>query len=64
MEGEGRYGLKLPKDPAQEHLPTLYSVIMYSFNKHGTDTFHVPGTLTDADHAKIGKSRDLCLRLS
>lgn len=57
-------GSSFPRTQPKEQLPTLYSVTMYSFNKHGMDTFHVPGTLADADHAKIGKSWDLCLRLS
>lgn len=56
-------GSSFPRTQPKEQLPTLYSVIMYSFNKHRMDTFHVPGTLIDTDHAKIGKSWDLCLRL-
>lgn len=52
-------GSSFPRTQPKEQLPTLYSVIMFSFNKHRMDTFHVPGTLIDADHAKIGKSWDL-----
>lgn len=53
-------GSSFPRTQPKEQLPTLHSFIMYSFNKHAMGAFRAPGTLGEADHAKIDKTRALC----